>query len=262
MLPAARVAGIAARSDVQSISPNRPMTRATSTVESVTGASAVRTTSLKNYAAVTGVSGKGIGIAVPDSGIAWQHADFKGDGGESRVQQAISFTKAGDAVRAGVRDWTPGVDVSGTLNPASPSMASHLATLQTGFGGKNDRYGHGSHVAAVAAGRGNVSAVDTTGMAPNANIFDVRVLDDNGYGQLSDVLAGIDRVIYDGKYKNIRVMNLSLGADSTESWQTDPLARAVRSAVAQGIVVVVAAGNYGLNTAGQTVWGEHQFARA
>ena len=73
--------GIASRSDVQGISPNRLMARATSTVESVTGASAVRTTTLTNYAAVTGVSGKGIGIAVLDSGIAWQHASFKGDGG-------------------------------------------------------------------------------------------------------------------------------------------------------------------------------------
>ena len=53
------------------------MARATSTVESVTGASAVRTTSVTNYAGLVGVSGKGIGIAVLDSGIAWQHADFK-----------------------------------------------------------------------------------------------------------------------------------------------------------------------------------------
>ena len=101
-------------------------------------------------------------------------------------------------------------------------------------------------MAAVAAGRDLKQAIDTTGIAPGANIYDVAVLDYNGFGQLSDVLAGIDWVIYHAREYNIRVMNLSLAADSTESWQTDPLARAVRSASAAGITVVVAAGNFGL----------------
>jgi serine protease AprX len=73
----------------------------------------------------------------------------------------------------------------------------------------------------------------------------VKVLDDLGYGQTSDVIAAIDWVIYHAREFNIRVMNLSLASDSTESWQTDPLARAVRSASAAGITVVVAAGNFG-----------------
>ncbi|MEO8806719.1 MAG: S8 family serine peptidase [Burkholderiaceae bacterium] len=255
LLPANQVGAIAARSDVQSISPNRLMTRSASMIESVTGTAAIRTTGTTNYNGTNGVTGNGIGIAVLDSGISWQHADFLGDGGASRVRESISFTKAGDAVRAGVTDWKTGIDVSGVLYPGSPTMMTYLANLQNGFAPKADRFGHGSHVAAVAAGRGAYQSVDTTGIAPNANLFDVRVLDDNGYGQLSDVLAGIDWVIYYGKFKNIRVINLSLGADSTESYQTDPLARAVRSAVAQGIVVVVAGGNYGLNAAGKEAYG-------
>lgn len=56
-------------------------------------------------------------------------------------------------------------------------------------------------MAAVAAGRCGVQTVDTTGIAPNPNLFDVRVLDDSGHGQWSGVLAGIDWVIYDGQYK-------------------------------------------------------------
>jgi len=66
---------------------------------------------------------------------------------------------------------------------------------------------------------------------------------------LSDVLEGIDWVIYHAKQYNIRVMNLSLAAASTETYLTDPLCRAVRSAVAAGITVVVAAGNFGKNAA-------------
>jgi hypothetical protein len=84
-----------------------------------------------------------------------------GDGGESRVRESISLTKAGDAVRAGVTDWTPGIDVSGTLNPASPTMVTYLTRIQNGFAPKADRYGHGSHVAAVAAGRGMPTARPT-----------------------------------------------------------------------------------------------------
>jgi subtilisin family serine protease len=134
-------------------------------------------------------------------------------------------------------------------------MQTYLSAIQNGFAAKEDRYGHGTHVAAVAAGRGGFQSQDTTGIAPHANLWDIRVLDDKSFGQLSDVLAGIDWVLYDAKFKNIRVMNLSLGGDSTESYQTDPLARAVRSAVAQGVVVVVAGGNYGANAAGKEAFG-------
>ena len=69
------------------------------------------------------------------------------------------------------------------------------------------------------------------------------------------MLAGIDWVIYHGREYGIRVMNLSLAADSEESYLTDPLCRAVRSAVAAGITVVVAAGNYGKDANGQESYG-------
>ena len=62
-------------------------------------------------------------------------------------------------------------------------------------------------------------------------------------------------MIYHAKEYNIRVMNLSLAADSTETWQTDPLARAARSAVAAGITVVVAAGNFGQDANGAERFG-------
>ena len=92
-------------------------------------------------------------------------------------------------------------------------------------------------------------APDLTGIAPNASLYSVKVLNDLGYGTLSDTLEGIQWVIFHAKEYNIRVMNLSLAMDSTDSWQDDPLCAAVRSAVAQGITVVVAAGNFGRNLA-------------
>jgi serine protease AprX len=255
LLPASKVAAIAARSDVQSISPNRLMTRSASTLESVTGAAAIRTTGTRTTARSPATRARASASPFSTPASRGSTPTSAATAARAGCAKSISFTKAGDAVRAGVTDWTPGIDVSATLNPASPTMVTYRAKIQNGFAPKADRYGHGSHVAAVAAGRGTYQTVDTTGIAPNANLFDVRVLDDNGYGQLSDVLAGIDWVLYYAKFKNIRVINLSLGADSTESYRTDPLARAVRSAVAQGIVVVVAAGNFGVNAAGKESYG-------
>ena len=84
--------------------------------------------------------------------------------------------------------------------------------------------------------------LDSAGVAPGATLFDVKVLDGTGVGEIGDVLAGIDWVIYHSKEYGIRVLNMSLAADSTESFRTDPLCRAVRSAAAAGITVVVAAG--------------------
>ena len=83
----------------------------------------------------------------------------------------------------------------------------------------------------------------------------MRVLDDTGVGQIGDVLAGIDWAIFHSKQYNIRVLNLSLAADSSESYRTDPLCRAVRAAAAAGLTVVVAAGNYGKNAEGVEQYG-------
>jgi hypothetical protein len=106
-----------------------------------------------------------------------------------------------------------------------------------------DPYGHGTHVASIAAGTSRYygsSTPDSTGIAPGASVYDVRVLDDAGAGTLSDALQGIQWVIFHAKEYNIKVLNVSLAANSPESWLTDPLCVAVRSAAAAGITVVVA----------------------
>src|SRR4029079_11996693 len=112
-----------------------------------------------------------------------------------------------------------------------------------------------THVASVLAGNGGYQSPDSSGVAPGADLYDVRVLDQHGVGSISDVIPGIDWVIQHAKLLNIRVMNLSLAASSTESFVTDPLARAARAAVANGVVVVVAAGNAGKTVDGREVYG-------
>ena len=88
-----------------------------------------------------------------------------------------------------------------------------------------------------------------------ANLVSVRVLNSEGVGTVSGVIAGIDWVIRNKSTYKIRVMNLSLGTVITQSYKTDPLCQAVGRAVDAGIVVVVAAGNLGKDSAGQTIYG-------
>ncbi len=256
MLPANQVAAIAARSDVLSISPNRMTARTASTLEHATGTLTSNVRTYSNATTYCGLDGTGVGIAVLDSGVLEHHTNLLGkDGTTQRVKKAVDFQRVGDATALGVKDWTKGIDASAGLYPGSATMATYETNINYLAINQPDLYGHGTHVASIAAGRGYYQATDSTGVAPNADIYDVKVLDGNGVGQLSDVLAAIDWVIYHAKEYNIRVMNLSLAADSTETWQTDPLARAARSAVAAGITVVVAAGNFGQNASGAERFG-------
>ena len=124
----------------------------------------------------------------------------------------------------------------------------------------SDPFGHGTAVAGVIAGMGVMSNYKYVGGAPQASIFNVRVLDENGRGYTSTVIAGIEWVIRhrmstDDDGVDIRVINLSLGHAPAESADTDPLTLACRKAVRAGIVVVVSAGNYGKDAHGNTVFG-------
>lgn len=112
-----------------------------------------------------------------------------------------------------------------------------------------DDCGHGSAVAGIAAGNGLASSLLCSktfyGIARNASLYSVKVLNAQGSGDVSNVIAGIQWVINNAKSKNIRVMNLSLGHPVGESYTTDPLCNAVEQAWKAGIVVVCAAGNTG-----------------
>lgn len=115
-----------------------------------------------------------------------------------------------------------------------------------------DDHGHGTHVAAIAAGNGALK-----GVAPDANLIAYKVLNSYGSGYLSIIISAIDSAIstrFDEDSSNdIDVINLSLGTycGSTGSeysdycGPSDPLSTAVDNAVESGIVVAAAAGNGG-----------------
>ena len=164
---------------------------------------------------IPGVDGRGIGVAIIDSGIA-PHSALA-----NRVVANVSFV--------------------------------------TGDPQLTDAFGHGTHVAGIIAGNpspaAGVAPEYIGGIAPGANLVNVRVLGADGSGFTSDVINGIEWVVANRARYNIRVINLSLGHPVTEACSTDPLCEAVNRAVQAGIVVVVAAGNTGKAADGRAILG-------
>ena len=111
-------------------------------------------------------------------------------------------------------------------------------------------------MAGIIAGNGSLSGGRYAGVAPAASLIDLRALDANGAGSDSTVIAAIQAAIALRKTYNIRVINLSLGRGIPVSYTQDPLCQAVEAAWNNGIVVVVAAGNYGrLSVSGSNGFG-------
>ncbi|KAI8471543.1 MAG: hypothetical protein J3K34DRAFT_458287 [Monoraphidium minutum] len=104
---------------------------------------------------------------------------------------------------------------------------------------------HGTHVAGTVGGRNNGGGVH--GALPGVRVLPVKVLGNDGYGSMSDIMAAIDYVTTNAPTLNVGVINLSLGGTGSAS---DPICRSIDAAVKRGIIVVVAAGNDGSDLAG------------
>ena len=169
--------------------------------------------------AATGYDGHGIGVAVIDSGITAWHDDLghSGTTGSQRVRQFVDF-------------------VGGASTPS-------------------DDYGHGSHVSGIIVGNGFDSGGARSGVAPAAHLIALKVLDGQGRGRISDVIAALDYVAAHKDAFAIRVVNMSIGAAVHESYNRDLLTLAAKRVVDLGIVIVSSAGNAGTTTDGKTVYG-------
>jgi len=143
-----------------------------------------------------GYTGKGVKIAVLDTGIDAEHPDLQG-----QVIESKNFSTAADA---------------------------------------DDHFGHGTHVASIAAGTGKKSNGKYKGVAPDAKLLNGKVLDDTGSGDDSGILAGMEWAAQQGA----DVVNLSLGGGDTP--EIDPLEAEVNKlSEEKGILFAIAAGNEG-----------------
>ena len=110
----------------------------------------------------------------------------------------------------------------------------------------SDEFGHGTHVAGLIAGAGRLApGTSYQGVAPQARLIGMKVLDASGAGRTSDVIRAVNYATAHRAALGIQVINLSLGHPVFERASRDPLVRAVEAAARAGIVVVAAAGNYG-----------------
>jgi subtilisin family serine protease len=131
--------------------------------------------------------------------------------------------------------------------------------LSLDFTGENrvdDPYGHGTVVASIAGGNGRVASASYLGIAPNARLFNLRVLNSQGRGTVAGVLGALNWIALNAQAFNIRVVNMSLGMPAIDSHVNDPICLSVRSLVDSGIVVVAAAGNNGKDLDGNKVYGQ------
>ncbi|MGN1206122.1 MAG: S8 family peptidase [Eubacterium sp.] len=109
-----------------------------------------------------------------------------------------------------------------------------------------DDYGHGTHVAGIAAGNGAVSRGLYRGIAPKARLVIVKVLNRYGEGTVKDICAGIDWVLKNRIRYHINIVNISVGTEKEKQFdESSPLVRKVEELWDAGIVVVVSAGNRG-----------------
>src|SRR5207247_10635644 len=123
--------------------------------------------------------------------------------------------------------------------PSNQTYGSRVVYSQNfvpGTTDSSDQYGHGTHVAVIIAGAGWFSTGSNfthtfKGIAPNANIINLRVLDQNGAGTDSSVIAAIQTAINLKSTYNIRVISLSLGRQVYESYLLDRSAKGVQTAL-------------------------------
>ena len=171
------------------------------------------------------------------------------------INAAAAWNAGFEGSGIGVALIDSGVDKTDTyLRVGSTSGSYRVVYSQdfTGSGTTDDQFGHGSHVAGII-GNGRYHTAPSeyvrkiAGIAPTANLINLKVLNKDGVGSDSQVIAAIQRAVALKSTYNIRVINLSLGRPVTASYVNDPLCQAAEQAWKAGIVVVVAAGNYGRN---------------
>ncbi|HIH09987.1 MAG TPA: S8 family serine peptidase [Candidatus Diapherotrites archaeon] len=198
-----------------------------------------------------------LGIAADDSVVSlWPDTIVRATLDESVPQigaiEAWASGHDGSGISVAVLDT--GIDSTHPMLKGKVVKEKNLTPSLT----SSDVYGHGTHVAGIIAGN-TAEGGAYNGVAPQASLYNVKVLGDDGEGEFSKIIEGIDWVVgglewaagEDGRpyaTEGARIINMSLGApenyDPNGSNQ-NPLLRAIREATENGIVVVVSAGNCG-----------------
>lgn len=167
-------------------------------------------------------TGKGVKIAFIDSGF-YPHPDLV-----QPINRIRTWVHAGDDDTFDVKHFAP--DETVTWRGWDDGFPSHW---------------HGLMTSTVAAGNGWLSHGLYRGLAPDAELVLIQVTDSRGWITNEGILRGLRWLQANAAKLGIRVVNISLGGDPVEDLRHNPVDAAIAALVAQGITVVVAAGNNG-----------------
>ncbi|MEZ5566849.1 MAG: S8 family peptidase [Halioglobus sp.] len=161
-----------------------------------------------------GIRGQGVTVAIADSGL-WEHPAL-------------------------MQDSTGKLKVLARYDAMTDTLDKELV----------DESGHGTHMTSIIAHSGptlkNGKPTGTyKGVAPDAGIVAVKILDRAGFAHMLDIVRAIQWVVDNREKYNIRVLNLSIAQQPRWHYWEDPVNQAAMRAWAAGIVVVAAAGNEG-----------------
>ncbi len=174
-----------------------------------------------NAVQALGITGRGVTVAVLDSGVATTHPDLSDDIG---AQQCFC------------------------MNADGSGCCPNGQTAQSGPGSAEDDNGHGTNVAGIVTSAGRVAPA---GVAPDAKIIAIKVLDrSNSFNTSSQVISGLDWILTNRS--DVRVVNMSLGTAAMFSGPCDnamsftmAYAQAINALRSRGVIVFAASGNNG-----------------
>ncbi|MCX5338838.1 S8 family serine peptidase [Streptomyces atratus] len=191
--------------------------------------------------------------AVDDDSVAATKAPKLADGIKKLwLDRPVQVTLDQSVPQIGAPEaWAKGYDGTGTkvavldtgVDPNHPDVAGRVKKTQnfTDDPDAVDHHGHGTHVASTIAGSGAASGGKFKGVAPGADLYIGKVLNNAGSGPQSGVIAGMEWAVAEGA----DVVSMSLGSEAPSDG-TDPISEAVNQLTASsGSLFVIAAGNTG-----------------